>query len=128
MEYLNARIWRQVANGCNALKKVNLLGFVRAHRADKSIVEYLQGVAVEAPIFRTAYTPVYSNEAFAILGYALEKVTGDSMEAMFNKSIIGALGLHNTYYTVPQTTSDNDIIPGPESWHNWYSELGGFNP
>ncbi|KAK5172736.1 uncharacterized protein LTR77_002856 [Saxophila tyrrhenica] len=90
--------------------------------------EYLKGVAMEAPIFSTAYTPVYSNEAYALIGLALEKITGVPFEASFNKSLVDALGLSSTYYTTPSAVSDQDVIPGRSDLVGWDGEFGAFAP
>jgi CubicO group peptidase (beta-lactamase class C family) len=90
-----------------------------------SLPEYLKGVAQEGQIFNAGYTPVYSNEAFALLGFALSKITGQSMEAMFNASLAEALNLPGTFYKAPVPSTDNDVIPGPVlAITNWETDLG----
>lgn len=93
-----------------------------------STEEYIQGVASESPIYSTAYTPVYSNEAFALIGLALQEIAGQEPEAVFNSSIVDALGLTSTTYTVPDVTPDNALIPGTPLTAGWNTDLGVFGP
>ena len=86
------------------------------------------GVANESPIFSTAYTPVYSNEAFAIIGLALSKIKGSSFEALFNESLIKPLSLSSTSYTVPSEITNYDVIPGTPLTSGWNVDLGVFGP
>ena len=90
--------------------------------------EYLKGVGNESPIFPAAYTPVYSNEGFALVGLALAKLTGKPVETLFNESYIKTLGLESTYYTVPEGISDHDVIPGAPLATGWSNEFGVFSP
>lgn len=90
--------------------------------------QYIQGVASESPIFSTAYTPVYSNEAFAIIGLALQELVGQEPEAIFNTTIVDALGLTDTTYTVPSVIPKNALIPANPLAAGWNTDLGVFGP
>ncbi|KAK3695993.1 hypothetical protein LTR37_018211 [Vermiconidia calcicola] len=90
--------------------------------------QYLQGVANESPIFSAAYTPVYSNQAFALLGLALQNITGIALETLFNDSIVKPLNLEGTFYTVPEEVTDNALIPGDPVAVGWTNEFGPFSP
>ncbi|KAK3686354.1 hypothetical protein LTR37_019897 [Vermiconidia calcicola] len=91
-------------------------------------IEYLRGVASESPIFSAAYTPVYSNEAFAILGLALQNITGIALETLFDDSIVKPLKLEGTSWTVPEEVTDNALIPGDPVEVGWSNEFGPFSP
>ena len=97
-------------------------------RSNQRDQDYLSGVASESPIFSTAYTPVYSNEAFALIGVALSKLTGEPMEKMFNESLVKPLGLSSTYYTVPDGITKHDVIPGTPLATGWINDFGVFSP
>ena len=85
-------------------------------------------MANETPIFRTAYTPSYSNEAYALIGTAVGRMVGTSFEDVFNDRLVGALGLKGTSYTVPAEITDNDVIPVSPHTAWWDSELGPYGP
>lgn len=63
-------------------------------------------------------TPIYSNGAFQILGYALENITSQPFISLFEK-LLGRLGTTSTSYGQPKTTK-NSIIPVSAS-DSWYS-------
>ena len=90
--------------------------------------DYIDGIASESPIFPTAYTPVYSNEAFALIGLALQQIAGREPEAIFDSEIVKALGLTGTTYTVPESIPSTAIIPSNPKLAGWDSDLGVFGP
>lgn len=63
-------------------------------------------------------TPIYSNAAFQILGYALENITSQSFPNLFDK-LLGRLGTTSSSYREPKTTK-NSVIPvsGLASWYS----------
>lgn len=93
-----------------------------------SAQEYIDGVASESPVFATAYTPVYSNEAFALIGFALEQISKKLPQAIFDSQLVNALGLKGTSYTVPSTTPESAVIPGSPLKAGWNVDLGIFGP
>ena len=93
-----------------------------------SLNQYVDGIASESPIYSTAYTPVYSNEAFALVGLALGDITNKQPEEIFNTSIVDALGLVGTSYTVPSTIPRTALIPGTPLEAGWSTDLGVFGP
>jgi CubicO group peptidase (beta-lactamase class C family) len=90
--------------------------------------EYLAGSANESPIFSTAYTPVYSNEGFAILAILLQKITGTLVETLFNESLSKPLDLKSTYYERPDSISAKDVIPQNPNASGWSTIFGIFSP
>ncbi len=50
------------------------------------------------PAFSPGEKGQYSNSNYVLLGYIIEKITGDSYDKELNKRIILKLGLKNTYY------------------------------
>ncbi|KAK5710719.1 hypothetical protein LTR15_012875 [Elasticomyces elasticus] len=93
-----------------------------------SQADYLQGVATGSPIFPAAYTPVYSNEAFALIAIALSNITGRSFEAVFNETLRNTSSLSDTYYTVPSDAIGRGAIPGTLLSTGFDGELGVFSP
>lgn len=88
--------------------------------------QYFSGVASEAPIFPTAYTPVYSNLGFATLGHALQNIAGKPFNSLFNENLVQKLGLKGTYPNVPKTIPDNAVVPGNPNTDGWSADLGFF--
>lgn len=88
--------------------------------------EYLAGLASESPIFATAYSPAYSNEAFALLGLALSNIEGQALEDVFNERLVKALDLAGTYFSVPDEITEHDVIPGEPTASGWDSIFGVF--
>ncbi|KAK5684575.1 hypothetical protein LTS10_004447 [Elasticomyces elasticus] len=88
---------------------------------------YINGIATGSPIFPIAYTPVYSNEAFALIGVALSHLVGRSFEAVFNETLRSTLPLSNTYFTVPSDIGQG-VIPGTPLSTGFDGDLGVFSP
>lgn len=70
--------------------------------------------------------PIYSNEAFQILAYALEGITNKTFAQVFEESLVRPLNLTRTSATPLEATEGlNLIIPENEidSW--WKVDAGG---
>lgn len=91
-------------------------------------VEYLSGVANESPIFSPAYTPVYSNEAFALLGLVLQNMKDTPTEALFKDHLVKTLGLDSTYFELPSGIDDRGVIPDSPTAAGWSTTFGAFSP
>lgn len=85
-------------------------------------------MANESPVFSTAYTPVYSNEAFALLGIVLSNLTNTPIETLFNEDYRTKLGLASTYFEAPAEISGNDVIPQSPTIAGWGTPFGVFSP
>lgn len=90
-----------------------------------SITEYVEGMLTETAVFQSSYTPIYSNNAFVLLGLALQNITGYTLEEIFNESLVKALDLTSTTFDVP-STFHNGVIPGDATRSSWDSKLGPF--
>jgi Beta-lactamase len=55
-------------------------------------------------------TPSYSNPAYALLGYALENITGTSLSDLLTSELIEPLGLNASSYAQP-ASSEMSIVP-----------------
>lgn len=89
--------------------------------------EFLKAIKGLHPVTSTYHTPIYSNLAFQILAYALERITNKSFSAVFQSSIIEGLGLSRTSLQPPSST-DEGIIPGDEISSWWNVSLGDASP
>lgn len=62
------------------------------------------------PATMTWHTPVYSNEAFQLLGWAYENITGESMEDGFKANILEPLGLSRSFWSPPKDDPNANIV------------------
>ncbi|MCJ1430325.1 hypothetical protein MMC29_008243 [Sticta canariensis] len=81
--------------------------------------DFFDGFTKRHPVFLPFKTPVYSNAAFQILGYVIEKVTGEPYELAVSNSILKPLSLSHTSLKPP--TSEGVIPVGESGWDT----LGG---
>ncbi|EED15033.1 alkaline D-peptidase, putative [Talaromyces stipitatus ATCC 10500] len=59
-------------------------------------------------------TPVYSNDAFQILGYVVENITGESFENVLSSRILAPLGMNQTTLYTPKSPTLG-VIPVNEA-------------
>jgi len=90
-------------------------------------IEFFDGFLQRHPVFAPSTTPAYSNAAFQILGYALEKITGKSYTAMLKDDIIKPLRLNGTSYDQPKN-STRGAIPGTFESSGWTFDIGDEGP
>lgn len=91
------------------------------------ITEFFSDFPIQNPIVASYETPVYSNTAFQILGYALENITGQPMHELFDQHLVEPLGLTSTSYRQPPSP-DNSIVPYNTSISWWFAELLDLTP
>lgn len=89
--------------------------------------DYLAGIAAGRPVGVTHGTPVYSNEAYALLGYAIADMSGISYEDFVSKSLIKPLGLSRTSFTAPKDF-ENSVIPVDPATSYFAADAGYENP
>lgn len=91
--------------------------------------QFVQGLQ-RPPSFSPWTTPAYSDAAFALLGFALENITGRSLDDMFGKDILEPLEMHSTTLHPPSNYSHSVIPTGVESIFSIvdedYRTSGGF--
>ena len=73
------------------------------------------------PISPSYHTPVYSNMAFQLLAYAVEKITGKAFSSLVEKNLLKPLKLTRTFLTKPNDT--NAILVD-----GWDTEFGEEAP
>jgi len=74
-------------------------------------------------VFASQTTPVYSNAAYRILGYALEAMSGRPYDALMQSKVLTPLGLNNTSADLPPGKG-SWVIPGgnKSGFHNYYGD------
>jgi CubicO group peptidase (beta-lactamase class C family) len=92
-------------------------------------LEFFQGITSKnaLALTSTSNTPIYSNLAFQILGYALEAMTNKTFEQSLHSSLLEPLGLDRTSLEAPKNKS-NAVIPGNETTSWWDLTLAGASP
>lgn len=89
--------------------------------------EFFTDFPTQNPIVASYKTPVYSNAAFQIIGYALENITGQSMSELFEKHLVESLNLTSTSYHLP-TSPETSIIPYNTTVSWWFADLLDLTP
>ena len=72
-------------------------------------------------------SPVYSNDAFQILGYVVESITGEPFESTLSTKILEPLGMNQTTLSTPKT-STSGVIPINETASGWTTNYGDEAP
>lgn len=101
---------------------------MRTH--DDAKTEFFTDFPKQHPVFAPFQTPSYSNAAFQILAYALESITNQTLETLFDTHLVTALNLTATSYTVPRTinANANTVIPYNTTTSWWSADLLGDTP
>ncbi|KAI6087749.1 beta-lactamase/transpeptidase-like protein [Hypoxylon rubiginosum] len=84
--------------------------------------QFFAGIGKFYPSLAPFQTPAYSNVAFQLLGYALETITGKSFQTLMEDSVIGPLGLNNTFLRAPDDSLG--VIPGDRYETAWAFDIG----
>ncbi|RYP25167.1 hypothetical protein DL765_000048 [Monosporascus sp. GIB2] len=71
-----------------------------------------KGITRGFPISPSYYTPAYSNMAFQLLGYAVEKITGKAFPALVEEKMLNSLKLSRTFLTHPKNDSNALVVEG----------------
>ncbi|TLD05218.1 uncharacterized protein PgNI_09994 [Pyricularia grisea] len=88
--------------------------------------EMISQLLKQHPIFSTAYSPAYSNVAYALLGFAQEAATGTPVGEAISAGIMSALDMRSSSYdTAPKS---GGVIPGNASAVGWDYDLGTTSP
>lgn len=67
-------------------------------------------------------SPVYSNVASSILGFAVEAITNMTYDSFIHQSILAPLGMTNTSISNPPAKNSWGFIPAGSTW--WGDSLG----
>ncbi|KAK8113963.1 beta-lactamase/transpeptidase-like protein [Apiospora kogelbergensis] len=89
--------------------------------------QFFEGISTAYPSFAPWKTPAYSNIAFQLVAYALEKMTGRSFVASLNATVLDPLNMRHTYYYNPPEKVG--IIPRGDVWQTgWKAYIGDEAP
>ncbi|KAJ5717069.1 hypothetical protein N7488_002715 [Penicillium malachiteum] len=88
--------------------------------------ELFRGLPNSHPTFPTSHSPAYSNAAFQILSYALEKITNIKFDSLFTDSIMKPLNLSRSSISAPP--AQYGVIPGTEASSYWSFPFGEEAP
>ncbi|KAF2103616.1 beta-lactamase/transpeptidase-like protein [Rhizodiscina lignyota] len=89
--------------------------------------EFFNGLAAFHPVFPPFTTPVYSNVAFQLLGYAIESVTGRSFNDVLTTEVLKPLGASSTSLALPRNYT-NAIIPFNATVSGWDADAADEGP
>lgn len=89
--------------------------------------EFLHFVESQNPAAPSWQIPIYSNEAFQLLGIAFENITGETLSDAFNSGIADPLGLKRSFWHAPINDS-NAMVANPPGAQRFDEDLGGFTP
>jgi CubicO group peptidase (beta-lactamase class C family) len=79
-------------------------------------------ILTKYPVAPTHHAPAYSNMAFQLLGYAMEKITGRPFGDLVRSELIKPLKLTRTFLSAPKNDSDAVVVGG------WTQDLGDTAP
>ncbi|GKT97433.1 beta-lactamase-like 1 [Colletotrichum tofieldiae] len=82
----------------------------KSHVTDMLNTEAIRLMLNQDPATATWHTPVYSNEALQLLGWAYENITGKSMEDGFRTGILEPLGLSRSFWSPPENDPNANIV------------------
>ncbi|KAJ5391882.1 Beta-lactamase-like protein [Penicillium cosmopolitanum] len=86
--------------------------------------DFLHQLSKQAPIANPGQTPIYSNMAFQLLGYIIERRTGQSFKRVLKHQILDPLELNDTSVFAPLDTQ-NAVIPVNQKASGWLAHLPG---
>lgn len=92
-------------------------------------VEYIRDLAGRyQPVFPNAYTPVYSNDGFELVGIALSRAAKNkTLSEIFDNQLVKRLGLQGASFGTANSTCDA-AIPYNVSISGWGDDLGRVGP
>ncbi|KAJ5728885.1 uncharacterized protein N7483_003393 [Penicillium malachiteum] len=112
------------SQGFSALTAAEIPACVSSGTCNRS--ELFLGLPRSHPTFPTSHSPAYSNAAFQILAYALEKITNSNFASLLSDAIIKPLNLSKSSILPPD--AQYGVIPGTEASSYWSFPLGEEAP
>ncbi|KAL5041611.1 hypothetical protein BDW71DRAFT_211992 [Aspergillus fruticulosus] len=88
--------------------------------------QFFKGMMSRHPVVPVSSTPIYSNDAFVLLGYILEALTGQSYDELVEGRLIERLNLTRSSSSKP--ADELGIIPGLPNVTIWDVDLGNIIP
>jgi CubicO group peptidase (beta-lactamase class C family) len=89
--------------------------------------EFFSWFTKRPPVYLPSTTPVYSNAAYQLLGYALENITNKNFESLLNKSIFTPLNMTRSSL-LKSTDPSGGVIPMNETTSGWAIDAGDEAP
>ncbi|KAJ5767269.1 uncharacterized protein N7511_004885 [Penicillium nucicola] len=83
-----------------------------------STSDFIRHIAAQTPVAQAGVTPSYSNMAFQLLGYIIERQTGNSYSEALQQSILTPLNMTSTTIFAPNNSSEG-IIPINKQASGW---------
>lgn len=90
------------------------------------MIDFLAALQKRDAVFETFHTPAYSNNAFRLLGYVVEKITHKNYSASLRSLVLEPLGLNLTFASKPQ--DDLGAILTNATNSGWSDEIGDETP
>ncbi|OJI97598.1 hypothetical protein ASPVEDRAFT_79301 [Aspergillus versicolor CBS 583.65] len=86
---------------------------------------FIQLISEKPPVAPAGVTPSYSNMAFQLLGYIIERRAGKPFTDVLTNDIFTALNMTKTSIFAPANNSVSPVIPISREASGWSSRLGG---
>lgn len=80
--------------------------------------EFFSYIVRQPPVALPGTTPIYSDDAFRILGYIVERITGKSFESVLNQRILEPLELRRTSPASPENPLPGVVLADMNN-HEW---------
>lgn len=87
-------------------------------------LEFIQHLATRVPVVAAGVTPSYSNMAFQLLGYIIERRTGASFAKVVQERLLNPLRMNETTVFAPKN-STMGVIPVNETASGWSARTPG---
>jgi CubicO group peptidase (beta-lactamase class C family) len=91
-----------------------------------TVIEFISGILNRPPIVPTSSSPAYSNDAYQLLAYALETITGRTYQDLIERRLIEPMGLSHSSVSKPD--DQVGIIPGFPNMTLWDVDIGDVTP
>ncbi|KAF5009111.1 hypothetical protein FDECE_4663 [Fusarium decemcellulare] len=86
--------------------------------------EYMRVGQKRPPVFKPWTTPIYSNNGFAILGAALQNITGKTIDELYKSKIFDPLGMKSSSGIPVKADRDHAVMPLGISQSGFAMDLG----
>ena len=84
-------------------------------------------IEAQNPVAATWDMPIYSNEAFQLLGIAFENITGEPISDTFESDIMKPLNLKRSFW-IPPVHDTNAMVVNPPGGYRFDEDMGAFTP
>ncbi|KAJ9623791.1 hypothetical protein H2204_011083 [Knufia peltigerae] len=88
--------------------------------------DFLAAIQKRDAVFEAFQTPAYSNNAFRLLGYVVEKITNKNYSASLRSLVLEPLGLKSTFASKPQDILGAILTNATDS--GWSDDIGDETP